>query len=328
MRFLITGVTGFVGNALANTLTAQGHYVVGVGRKEKSFPFPYIRKDLHDITPEDITPFLPLDGIFHTAAKVGMWGAWSEFERTNVEGTRRLLTIAQALKIPRFVYTSSPSVIANGNDLRNIDERQPYPKSFHAAYPRSKAEAEKLVLRAHTSDFKTIALRPHLIFGPGDTNLIPTIVTKARLGKLPIIGSGKNLCDFSFIEDCVSAHILAMKALNENQNAGGRAYFISQGEPFALWTFINSILAAHGINEITRKIPTSLALALATGAEFVCRLVNREPPLTRFLVEEMATDHYFDIRAARKELGYVPQFTIQQALEKTFSSTEALCVNG
>lgn len=327
MKFLVTGATGFVGSAIAKALIVRGDSVVGIARREAKFSFPYIRKDLSELTPEDLAPFLPIDGVFHTAAKVGMWGPWSDFQKTNVDSTQRLVAIAQALKIPRFVYTSSPSVIANGKDLKNVDERQPYPEKFHANYPRSKSLAEKIVLRANSNDFKTLSLRPHLIFGPGDSNLIPTILKKALDGRLKIIGQGKNLCDFSFIEDCVNAHLLAMNALSDNSNAAGRAYFISQGDPYPLWDFINQILIANNVAPITKRVSASIALPLASLIEKVSLVLNKEPPLTRFLVEEMSTDHYFDISAAKKELKYTPRYSVSDGIKATFSNNEALCAN-
>lgn len=327
MKFLVTGATGFVGGAIVKALIERGDSVVGIARRDAKFTFPYLKKDLSDLVPEDLTPFLPIDGVFHTAAKVGMWGSWNDFQKTNVDSTQRLVAIAQALKIPRFVYTSSPSVIANGKNLKNVDERQPYPEKFHAFYPKSKSLAETIVLRANSTEFRTLSLRPHLIFGPGDSNLIPTIVKKAIDGKLKIIGDGKNLCDFSFIEDCVNAHLLAMNALLENPHSAGRAYFISQGDPYPLWDFINQILVANNLATITKKVSASIALPMATIIEKICLILNEEPPLTRFLVEEMATDHYFDISAAKKELNYKPRYSVSEGIHATFSKNEALCVN-
>lgn len=308
MRFLVTGTTGFVGKALTKRLISEGHEVVGISRRKDTLPTRHISASLEEF--ESLEEFLPIDGIFHTAAKVGMWGDRKEFYKTNVEGTKNLLELAAKYGIGRFVYTSSPSVIASGEDLENVDERVAYPEHYLSFYPETKAIAEKMVLRE--TRFSTLALRPHLIFGPGDTNLIPTILAKGA--KLKRIGSKECLVDFTYIDDCVSAHILAMTALLENPKSRGRAYFISQGEPYPLWKFVEKVLESKGLSLSNRIVDPKLAYFLATIAEFVSRLIGKEPRLTRFLVEEMSTHHYFDISAARKELLYNPTVSIEEGL--------------
>jgi nucleoside-diphosphate-sugar epimerase len=308
MRFLVTGTTGFVGKALTKRLISEGHEVVGISRRKDTLPTRHISCSLEEI--ESLEEFLPIDGIFHTAAKVGMWGDRKEFYKTNVEGTKNLLELAAKYGIRRFVYTSSPSVIASGEDIENVDERVAYPEHYLAFYPETKALAEKMVLRERR--FYTLALRPHLIFGPGDTNLIPTILAKGA--KLKRIGSKECLVDFTYIDDCVNAHILAMTALSENPKSRGRAYFISQGEPYPLWRFVEKVLESKGLSLSNHIVDPKLAYFLATIAEFVSRLIGKEPMLTRFLVEEMSTHHYFDISAAKKELLYNPTVSIEEGL--------------
>jgi nucleoside-diphosphate-sugar epimerase len=194
----------------------------------------------------------------------------------------------------------------------------PYPKQYRAYYPETKAVAERTVLSAHSATLRTIALRPHLIFGPGDTNLVPTILNRARAGRLVQVGDGKNLVDLTHIDDCVSAHVLAAAALDERPTAGGRAFFISQGTPVLLWEWIERILILHDAPSVQRQLSASSAQFLATVAESVWKTIrlSSDPPLTRFLVKEMSTDHYFDISAARRELGYIPTCTVWEATEK------------
>lgn len=310
MRYLVTGSTGFLGRALTERLLKDGHEVIGVSRRPDPLPTKHIASSLERLS--SLVEFSPIDGIFHTAAKVGMWGDRDEFHKTNVEGTRRLLDLAVESGIDRFVYTSSPSVIANGRDLENVDERVPYPDNYLAYYPETKSIAERMVLRE--TRLKTIALRPHLIFGPGDTNLIPTILEKGA--KLKRIGKKENLADFTYIDDCVSAHVLAMEALIKNPNSRNRVYFISQGEPYPLWRFVEKILQSKGLSLSSRVVNPRLAYFLATASEFVAGITKKEPKLTRFLVEEMSTHHYFDISAAKKELGFKPSFSIEEGLKR------------
>jgi nucleoside-diphosphate-sugar epimerase len=268
------------------------------------------------------------DGVFHTAAKVDMWGRYRDFFHTNVEGTRNIIAACKSAGVRAFVFTSSPSVVHTGQDLLGVDEQQNYPDHFHAFYPQTKAQAEREVRAADDREgLRTVALRPHLIWGPRDTNLIPTIVERARLGKLTRIGSGSNRVDLTFIEDCVQAHVAAMRTLEtEPDRAGGKAYFISQGEPVDMWRWIDRVLAAHELPPVSRSIPTSVAMPLALVIESVARVllmfgIEVKPLLTRFLVSEMATSHYFNINAAKRDLGYAPTFTIEEAMLKTFGTS-------
>ncbi|MCB0331946.1 MAG: NAD-dependent epimerase/dehydratase family protein, partial [Bdellovibrionales bacterium] len=270
--------------------------------------------------------FRGIDVVFHVAAKVDMWGSYDDFYRTNVLGTRNIILACRQAGVRRLVYTSSPSVVADGSDLLGVDETYPYAKEYKAYYPATKALAEQEVLAANDDSLFTCALRPHLIWGPGDTNLIPTVLVKARSGRLMQIGQGNNLVDFSYIKDCVHAHLCAARALDENPASRGQAYFISQGEPTLLWEWIGEILDRNGIAPITRTVPSRIATVIAGFAEFFarCSPIEIEPFLTKFLVSEMSTSHYFCIEKAKRLLGYVPQYTMAEAMEETFAG-QVLC---
>lgn len=328
-RYVITGGGGFVGKALGKALRAQGHEVLSLARGAyPELPAFGIKTAQVDIGASASTwqeLLRGCDGVFHTAAKVDMWGKWDDFYRTNVIGTRNVIDACRAVGIHNLVFTSSPSVIHDGNDLIGVDESYPYPKHFDAHYPETKAIAEKEVLAANNGRaLKTVALRPHLIWGPDDTNLIPTILERGRAGKLKQIGSGSNRVDLTFIDDCVSAHILAMQALERGDtNVCGKVYFISQGDPVLMWEWINQILSKHGVPTVARAVPKKLALAVAYILESIAKVVgwfgvSFRPLLTRFLVSEMSTHHYFSIEAAKRDLGYQPSCTIEQAMERTF----------
>lgn len=326
MRALVTGGGGFVGGALCRRLRALGHDVTAlVRRPHAELAAEGIRIVTLDLARPDAAAGLVghlagVDCVFHTAAHVKMWGAPEAFVRGNVEATNSVIAACRTTAVARLVFTSSPSVIAADHDLRGVDESQPYPGRYSALYPQTKAAAERAVLAAHGPGLRTVALRPHLIFGPGDTNLVPTILGRARAGRLVQVGAGKNLVDLTFIDDCVTAHVLAATALEGNPAAGGRPYFISQGTPVPLWQWIGRVLALHGAPPVRRRIPAVAARWLATAAEaawWTCRLPS-DPPLTRFLAAEMATDHYFDIGAARRELGFEPSCTVWEATDRSF----------
>jgi len=325
-KYLVTGGGGFLGHAICRKLIQSGNEVVSISRNkyqalEELGVTQYIT-DIADYSSFSKDAFQGADCVFHVAAKVDMWGKYDDFFRINVKGTENVIKSCLENGVKKLVYTSSPSVIADGTDLCGIDESYPYPFEYKAYYPHTKALAEIEVLSSNCKDLFTIALRPHLIWGPGDTHLIPIILKKAREGKLIRIGTGTNLVDTCFIEDCVSAHLSAMKALEINPVSRGNVYFISQGEPILLWDWINEILLRSNMQKIKRSIPKSLAYFLAGLLENISNFMpgNPEPRLTRFLVSEMATSHYFNICSAKNDLGFEPHYSIKRGMELTFPS--------
>ena len=326
MRALVTGGGGFVGAALCRRLRDLGHDVTALGRRPSpALAAEGIRTVVHDLAAADAAAGLAgtlagVDCVFHTAAHVKMWGPREAFVRGNVSATQSVIAACRAAGVGRLVFTSSPSVVAADHDLRGVDESLPYPDHYRASYPETKAAAERAVLAADGAGLRTVALRPHLIFGPGDTNLVPTILQRARAGRLVQVGAGRNLVDLTFIADCVAAHLRAATALVERPAVGGRAFFISQGTPVPLWEWIGRVLALHGLPPVRRRISLAVARALATAAEGLWRTCGLagDPPLTRFLAEEMASDHYFDIGAARRDLGFEPSCTVWEATERSF----------
>lgn len=323
MKCLVTGARGFVGRALCQRLVIEGHSVVGIARKPDSAlsaeGVSMVLADVAELTIEFQNAFSDIDVVFHVASKVDMWGIWEDFYRSNVLGTENVLRSAAEKGVRALVYTSSPSVVAHGSDLRGVDESAPYARHWLAHYPRSKAIAEQRVLASNSPSLSTCALRPHLIWGPGDGHLVPTILDRARSGKLIRIGDGNNIIDTTYIDDCVEAHVCAAKKLLEQGNqTSGKAYFISQGEPLRMWDWINDVLARNDLPPVRKSLPRSVAYSIATVSEWLARLRGTEPLLTRFLVDEMATDHYFDISRARSLLGYHPRWSIADALTRTF----------
>jgi nucleoside-diphosphate-sugar epimerase len=336
----ITGASGFIGGKLAERLLADGRRVRVLARQPlpalEALGAEVIAGDLHD-RHALARGCRSAETVFHVAGRVGVWGPPADFFHVNVEGTRRLLDACREARVPRLVYTSSPSVVYQGGDLRNVNETAPLCSHAPCAYPTSKAAAEREVLAAHGEDLATLALRPHLVCGPGDRNLVPRVIALARSGKLKIVGSGRNRVDLTHINNVVDAHLLAEGALMSvtgvadpgaldrsaqapgsatpaTTHPGGRAYFITNGAPVVLWDWINEVLRGVGAPEIKSRVP--LPVAYATGAllETVWRLgrISGEPPMTRFAAKELATDHWFDISAARRDLGYHPLVTMAE----------------
>jgi nucleoside-diphosphate-sugar epimerase len=322
----ITGASGFIGGQLAERLLAEGRRVRVLARR----PLPHLEALGAEVIPGDLNDREALrrgchatETVFHVAGRVGVWGSRREFFEVNVGGTQNVLTACREAGVPRLVYTSSPSVVYNGGDLAGIDESAPLCLVAPCGYPTSKAAAERVVLAAHGANLSTIALRPHLVWGPGDKNVVPRVLALAKSGRLKIIGSGRNKVDVTHISNVIDAHLLAEGALCASQisdlksqmpSAAGRAYFITNGEPVILWDWINQLLRGVGIPEITKRVPLPVAFAAGGVMEALWRVLplKGEPPMTRFVAKEMATDHWFDISAARRDLGYHPLVSVEQ----------------
>jgi 2-alkyl-3-oxoalkanoate reductase len=323
MKCVVVGASGFVGSNLTKALLEKGYSVKALCRS--SIPelvahgAEHVPFDLASAAVSDLSFFSDVDEVYLVAAKVAMWGDYKDFYATNVLGTKKILKACQDFGVTRLIFTSSPSVIADGKHLRGVTESYPYPKRYVAHYPATKAFAERLLLASHNvKGVQTVSLRPHLIFGPGDTSLTPAVIKAAKSGNLVRIGSQETVTDFCFIEDCVRAHILAAEWMRRDSANGGRAFFISQGEPYSFWNWVNKVLEHNGIGPITKQVPYKVAYGVAALREIKALILKQEPSLTRFLVKELGTDHYFSIEAAQSLLGYKPLHSIDEALEKTF----------
>jgi 2-alkyl-3-oxoalkanoate reductase len=321
MRALVTGGGGFLGKAIVERLLARGDHVQSFSRGD----YPELRAMGVALFQGDLTDLEKLrraaegcDVIFHVAARPGIWGPYQEYYQANVVGTENVLAVCRQLAIARLVYTSTPSVVFDGKDQEGIDESAPYPRHYHAHYPRTKAEAERLVLGANDSRLATVALRPHLIWGPGDHHLIPRILSRARAGALRQIGSRDNRVDCVYIDNAAAAHVLAADRLGVGSPVAGKAYFISQGEPWPLWELINRILRAAHLPPVSRSISPRLAYAAGWALEMVYGLLRLrgEPRMTRFLARELSTAHWFNMDAARRDLGYSPGVSIEEGLRR------------
>lgn len=325
MSTLVTGGTGFLGRRLVERLLADGRRVTVLARTPapelESRGVRFIRASLDDATAVRAA-CAGIDTVFHTAAKVGVWGRYDDYFRTNVLGTRALLAGCRAHGVKRLIHTSTPSVVYHGGDLAGADESLPLTARCPSPYPLTKAIAEREVLAANSATLRTVALRPHLIWGVSDPHLVPRMLARARAGRLRIVGTGRNRVDMVHVENAVDAHLLAERALDQchllNDTfttpsvAAGRAYFITNGEPVVLWDWINDLLRALGEPPVKKRISLGTATALGAACEFAWRVLPLpgEPPMTRFIAAELAKDHWFDIAAARRDLGYAPRVTM------------------
>ena len=320
-RALVTGGGGFLGRAIVERLLARGDRVRSFARGEyPGLAALGVETRRGDITDADAVAAAcdGCDVVYHVAAKAGVWGTYEEYYGSNVRGTENVITACRSKGISRLVFTSSPSVVFSGEDLENADESAPYPARHHSHYSATKALAEQKVLAASIGESRTLALRPHLIWGPGDNHIVPRLVARARSGQLRQIGSGENRADSTYIDNAADAHLLAADALETNLDAAGRAYFISNGEPRPLWELINAILAAAGLPPVRRKISRRAARTIGGILELFHAAFRpkTEPRMTRFLADELATSHWFNLAAAREQLGYEPKVSIDEGLRR------------
>ncbi len=321
MRVLVTGGSGFIGGAVARLLRTHGHEVRSLSRtnhpelaKDGVVEFPGDLLDLDSVR----AACRGAEAVVHCAAKVGLWGPLEEFHQVNVTGTNNVLRACQGLGISKLVFTSSPSVVFTGSDVEGCNESAPYPRSFDSHYSRTKATAEAMVLSSNTAALATVALRPHLVWGPGEDKLISRLIEKARSGELCRIGTLNKKVDTTYLDDAAEAHRLALERLSPGSSIAGQAYFITGGEPRPVWDVINAILDAVGLPPVEDTVQPILANFAAWGYETLYSVSKRggEPRLTRFLVQQLTTAHWFDISAARRDLGYEPHVTFAAGLER------------
>lgn len=327
MTALVTGGGGFLGLAIIRRLVARGGSVRSFSRsRHAALDELGVQQALGDLaSPDDVLrAAAECDIVFHVAAKAGFWGPHADYYRTNVTGTENIIAACRECRIQRMVYTSSPSVVFSGASEENIDESAPYAKRFLAHYPETKALAEQTVLAANGPGLATVALRPHLIWGPGDNHLIPRLVARAQAGKLRIIGDGRNRVDCTYIDNAADAHILAADRLHPGSPIAGRTYFLAQDEPVLLWEFINRILDCAGVPPVTKRIPAGIAYAAGAVLEAAHRLFRLpgEPRMTRFLAKQLSTCHWFNLAAARRDLGYEPRVNVEEGLARLRESLQ------
>ncbi|MCJ7618070.1 MAG: NAD-dependent epimerase/dehydratase family protein, partial [Desulfobacterales bacterium] len=289
-KVLVTGGGGFLGGAIVKMLLEKKSRVRSFSRSHypelASMGVEQFQGDIADKTSVE-KACKDIDLVFHVAAKAGVWGKYSDYYRANVTGTLNIIDACKNNKVPKLIYTSSPSVIFDGTDMEGVNESCPYPANYNAHYPKTKALAEQAV-RAAGDNLLTVILRPHLIWGPKDSHLVPRIISRAK--QLVIVGNGKNVVDTIYIDNAAYAHILAAEKLDEDPGISGNIYFISQGKPVLLWEMINNILKAGGLPPIKRSISHKNAWFIGAFLENAYTLLNikSEPKMTRFVADELA----------------------------------------
>ena len=322
MNALVTGANGFLGLYVVEQLVARGERVRAICRRDcpslATLGVEIVRADLRD-QKAMIDACRGIDTVFHVGGIAGIGGPWKNYYEINVLGTQHILEGCWKHGVGRLVYTSSPSVTFDGRGQEGIDESVPYPERWLCHYPRSKAMAEQFVLAANGKNgLAACSLRPHLIWGPRDQNLIPRLLDRARAGRLRRIGDGSNQIDMVYVENAAAAHLQAADALTSSSPVAGRAYFISQGEPVNCWQWIDELLALAGLPPVRKSCSFRTAWLLGAACEAFYRLarLRGEPPMTRFLAAQLSQSHYFDISRARRDFGYEPKISIAEGMRR------------
>ncbi|MCD6526935.1 MAG: NAD-dependent epimerase/dehydratase family protein [Desulfuromonas sp.] len=321
MKALVTGGGGFLGYAIVKQLRAKNIAVHSYSRQR------YDKLEQLDVTQftGDLTDEQRLakaaqgcDIIFHVAAKAGIWGNYDSYYQANVVGTENVIKVCRAQGIGKLVYTSSPSVVFNGQSMAGLDESLPYPDHYETAYPETKAIAERLIIAANDQQLATVSLRPHLIWGPEDNHLTPRIIERGRAGKLRRIGKQNHKVDCIYVDNAAHAHLLAAEHLSPRSPVSGKSYFISQDDPRNLWDIVNAILATAELPPVTKVVPFPIAFTLGAVCEWTYRWLNisHEPPMTRFLARELSTAHWFSMKSAKNDFGYTPSISIEEGLNQ------------
>ena len=335
-KVIVFGGGGFLGRYLIEALQKLGCTDIrSFGRsaqpENKALGVDVVRGDLASAT--DVSQACKdCTMVFHTAAKAGVWGSESDYFRTNVTGTENVIAGCVANEIEYLIFTSSPSVSYHPSQhIENRDESHPYPEKYLAPYPKTKALAEQMVMKANGTiignccdtpkALKTVSLRPHLLWGPRDPHLLSRLIERARDKKLVIVGDGSAKVDLTFIENVAESHICAAESLKKSDTAAGKVYFITDDEPVVLWDWINGLLGKCGLEPVSRKIPYRAAYAIGAVMELIYTIfpVKGEPKLTRFLSGQLAHSHYFDISAAKRDLNYQPRVSQSEAMTKTLN---------
>jgi len=304
-QIFITGASGFVGGAIARAL-GRSHLVRGMSRSAASdqrlaaMRVAAIRCELGQVATEDL---IGCDTVIHCAAYVKQWGSEQEFRKTNVEGTRQLLEVAGRAGIQRFIHIGTEAALFHGQDMRDVDERYPYPEHTPFLYSATKAAAERLVLAANSERLTTLSLRPRLVWGPGDQTVLPVIMQAVRSGRFAWIDGGRAMTSTTHIDNLVHAVTLALR-----RGVGGNAYFVTDHGHTSMRDFLRALLQTQGMIAPNRSIPAALAYALAATAETVWRTfgLREQPPLTRFAAALMSRDCTLRIDKAQCELGFAP----------------------
>ncbi len=319
MKVLVTGASGMLGGAVARALAARGDEVTVMQRRSSGLE---LRESLGDVADLEAVraAVTGQDGVVHLAAKVDITGPEAEYLRANVLGTRHVLAACAELGVQRLVQVSSPSVSHTGASLVGAPAGPADPRHARGPYARTKAQSELEALAADgtgAGPLAVVAVRPHIVWGPGDTQLVERIVERGRAGRLPLLGTGAALIDTTYVDNAADALVAA---LDRAPKVHGETFVVSNGEPRPVGEIFGDFCAAAGVPRPTRHIPAGLAVTAGGVVERLWSLRHpdghAQPPMTRFLAEQLSTAHWFDQRRTRQALAWTPSVSIAEGLDR------------
>lgn len=319
MKILVTGASGMLGAATARALAARGDEVTVLQRRPAGLGLPEVLVDVSDASAVAAAA-VGQDAVIHLAAKVNVVGPWPEYARVNIAGTRAVVEACRAAGVPRLVHVSSPSVAHSGSSLVGAGAAPAVPAHARGPYARSKAEAELVALAADAPELAVVAVRPHLVWGPGDPQLIARIVARGRSGRLPLIGSGAVLVDTTYVDNAAEALVAA---LDHAPAAHGQALVVTNGEPRPIRELLTAICRAAGVPGPRWRVPAPVAGVAGRAVEWLWALradAGEDPPITGFLVEQLSTAHWFDQRHTREVLHWRPRVGLDEGFERLAAS--------
>ncbi|MDJ0316198.1 NAD-dependent epimerase/dehydratase family protein [Arthrobacter antibioticus] len=317
-RVLVTGTSGLLGRAVATLLHERGFGVRTLQRRAVQAPWESMQGSVVD---PDVgaRAVAGMDAVVHLAAKVSFTGEWNEFVSTNIVGTRQLIAAAQHEGVRDFVFVSSPSVAHFGSSIVGAPAGAANPEFARGHYARSKAAGEQIALAQDSPTFRVTAIRPHVVWGPGDTQLVERVVERARTGRLPLLDRGRALIDTTYVDNAAEAIV---RGLERMDYAHGQALVVTNGEPRAVGELIAGICAAAGVPAPVYSVPGWLARGAGSVIEKAWSAagsrgwVHDEPPMTRFLAEQLSTAHWFDQRHTQAVLDWTPAVTVDEGLAR------------
>ncbi|OMH28348.1 nucleoside-diphosphate sugar epimerase [Tersicoccus phoenicis] len=316
---LVTGASGLLGSVVARRLVAHGHAVRTFQRRPARVTGA--ADTLGSMTdPAAVARAVDgVDAVIHLAAKVSFAGDPRDFLAVNVDGTATLLDAARVAGVADVVFVSSPSVAHAGTSIVGAGAGPADPRRARGEYARTKAAAELLALAADAPGFRVAAIRPHIVWGPGDTQLVERVVDRARRGRLPMLDAGAALIDSTYIDNAAAAIVAGLHRMD---HAHGQALVVTNGQPRMVGELIGGICRAAGVPEPAWHVPGGLARAVGGVIEAAWRVRRRpkdsadEPPMTRFLAEQLSTAHWFDQRHTREVLDWAPAVSIEDGLAR------------
>ena len=321
MRALVTGGGGFLGRYIVEQLLAQGTKVRSLARGSypelEALGVECVQGDLRIAT--DVQQACrDVDIVYHVAAVPGVWGSWQKYYDINTLGTQNIIEACRLAEVPRLVFTSSPSVVYDGQSHMNADESLPYPQSYLCHYPHTKALAEQAILAANSPSLATVSLRPHLIWGPRDNHLIPRLIQRAKSGRLRQVGNGQNLISMAYVENVAAAHLQAAEKLKPGSPVAGQAYFINEPNPVNLWAWVNEILSRAGLPPVKRKVPAAIAWGAGALMEATYWTLGwqSEPIMTRFVASQLSQSHCYSVAKAQRDFGYRAVISVEEGMSR------------